>query len=91
MVYQQISCKKCLYACFDNTLKKKPFWLQCIMSKNGATPKKVAMCQNAQQRHSTNSSFKEIHIAEEVKIAVSLALERFHYSEQKGMSCFWSI
>ncbi|XP_030579929.1 3'-5' RNA helicase YTHDC2 [Archocentrus centrarchus] len=50
------------------------------MSKTGRASQKLAMRQNAQQR-----SFKEIHIDEEVKIAVSLALERFHYSDQKEM------
>ncbi|CAI5667703.1 unnamed protein product [Oreochromis niloticus] len=34
---------------------------------------------------SSASSFKEIHIDEEVKIAVTLALERFQYSDQKEM------
>uniref|UniRef100_A0A669DMK3 RNA helicase n=1 Tax=Oreochromis niloticus TaxID=8128 RepID=A0A669DMK3_ORENI len=54
------------------------------MSKIGAATQKPSMSHNG----SSASSFKEIHIDEEVKIAVTLALERFQYSDQKGISSF---
>ncbi|XP_061703653.1 3'-5' RNA helicase YTHDC2 isoform X2 [Syngnathoides biaculeatus] len=34
---------------------------------------------------STTSRFKDIQISEEVKIAINLSLERFHYSDEKEM------
>lgn len=37
---------------------------------------------------STINNLKEIHIDEEVKIAVNLSLERFHYSDHKGIIDF---
>ncbi|XP_054613381.1 3'-5' RNA helicase YTHDC2 [Dunckerocampus dactyliophorus] len=37
------------------------------------------------QKSSITSRFKEIHISEEVKISINLALERFRFSEQKEM------
>lgn len=55
------------------------------MSKIGAATQKPSMSHNAPQHGSSASSFKEIHIDEEVKIAVTLALERFQYSDQKEM------
>lgn len=34
---------------------------------------------------SGNRGFKEIHVDEEVKIAVTLSLERFSYSDETGI------
>lgn len=53
------------------------------MSKIGAATQKPSMNHNASQHGSSASNFKEIHIDEEVKIAVTLAFERFQYSDQK--------
>uniref|UniRef100_A0AAX7VNT3 RNA helicase n=1 Tax=Astatotilapia calliptera TaxID=8154 RepID=A0AAX7VNT3_ASTCA len=53
------------------------------MSKIGAATQKPSMTHNAPQHGSSVSNFKEIHIDEEVKIAVTLAFERFQYSDQK--------
>uniref|UniRef100_A0A669BJE7 RNA helicase n=1 Tax=Oreochromis niloticus TaxID=8128 RepID=A0A669BJE7_ORENI len=69
----------CMYVCFHNTFSV--VLLQCNMSKIGAATQKPSMSHNG----SSASSFKEIHIDEEVKIAVTLALERFQYSDQKEM------
>uniref|UniRef100_A0A3Q4M2M3 RNA helicase n=1 Tax=Neolamprologus brichardi TaxID=32507 RepID=A0A3Q4M2M3_NEOBR len=55
----------------------------CNMSKIGAATQKPSMNHNAPQHGSSASNFKEIHIDEEVKIAVTLAFERFQYSDQK--------
>uniref|UniRef100_A0AAX7SYY5 RNA helicase n=1 Tax=Astatotilapia calliptera TaxID=8154 RepID=A0AAX7SYY5_ASTCA len=55
----------------------------CNMSKIGAATQKPSMTHNAPQHGSSVSNFKEIHIDEEVKIAVTLAFERFQYSDQK--------
>uniref|UniRef100_I3K0G5 RNA helicase n=1 Tax=Oreochromis niloticus TaxID=8128 RepID=I3K0G5_ORENI len=68
-----------MYVCFHNTFSV--VLLQCNMSKIGAATQKPSMSHNG----SSASSFKEIHIDEEVKIAVTLALERFQYSDQKEM------
>lgn len=78
-----------MHVCFHNTFSV--VFLQCNMSKIGAATQKPSMNHNA-QHGSGVSNFKEIHIDEEVKIAVTLAFERFQYSDQKGISCFyWSI
>lgn len=79
-----------MHVCFHNTFSV--VFLQCNMSKIGAATQKPSMNHNASQHGSSASNFKEIHIDEEVKIAVTLAFERFQYSDQKGISCFyWSI
>ncbi|KAM9306788.1 3'-5' RNA helicase YTHDC2 isoform 2-T2 [Pholidichthys leucotaenia] len=53
------------------------------MSKGGAALRKLAKNQSTSSRGS--NSHREIHIGEEVKIAVNLALERFRYSDEKEM------
>uniref|UniRef100_A0A3P9BQQ8 RNA helicase n=1 Tax=Maylandia zebra TaxID=106582 RepID=A0A3P9BQQ8_9CICH len=70
-----------MHVCFHNTFSV--VFLQCNMSKIGAATQKPSMNHNAPQHGSSVSNFKEIHIDEEVKIAVTLAFERFQYSDQK--------
>uniref|UniRef100_A0A3B4FFA4 RNA helicase n=1 Tax=Pundamilia nyererei TaxID=303518 RepID=A0A3B4FFA4_9CICH len=70
-----------MHVCFHNTFSV--VFLQCNMSKIGAATQKPSMNHNAPQHGSSASNFKEIHIDEEVKIAVTLAFERFQYSDQK--------
>ncbi|KAF1377148.1 hypothetical protein PFLUV_G00197580 [Perca fluviatilis] len=55
----------------------------CIMSNAGTASQKPA--RNTPPRGSKSRGLKEIHIDEEVKIAVNLSLERFRYSDQKEM------
>ncbi|XP_049594394.1 3'-5' RNA helicase YTHDC2 isoform X1 [Syngnathus scovelli] len=54
------------------------------MSYFRLTSKNSAKSQKA-KKSSTTSRFKDIHINEEVKISINLALERFCYSDQKEM------
>lgn len=56
----------------------------------GATSQK-ARSQSKAARGSASNGLKEIHIDEEVKIAVNLSVERFHYSDQKGMNCSYDF
>lgn len=60
--------------------------IKCIMSNAGAASLKPARSQKTSPHGSSYSSIKEIHIDEEVKIAVSLSLEDFRYSDQKEMT-----
>ncbi|XP_034751393.1 3'-5' RNA helicase YTHDC2 isoform X1 [Etheostoma cragini] len=53
------------------------------MSNAGTASHKPA--RNTPPRGSKSKGLKEIHIDEEVKIAVNLSLERFRYSDQKEM------
>ncbi|XP_077399108.1 3'-5' RNA helicase YTHDC2 isoform X2 [Vanacampus margaritifer] len=57
---------------------------KCTMSFSRPTLHNPAKSRKA-QKSSTKSRFKEIHIDEEVKIAINLSLERFRYSDQKEM------
>lgn len=52
----------------------------------------AVMASLKQDKHQNTPpcGLKEIHINEEVKIAVSLSLERFHFSDQKGIRFFFS-
>ncbi|XP_072227665.1 3'-5' RNA helicase YTHDC2 isoform X2 [Leuresthes tenuis] len=59
-----------------------------MLSAAGASQKPAKnqdMAVGWSPRGSSTSDSKEIHIDEEVKIAVNLSLERFRYSEQKEM------
>nr|UZE37972.1 YTH domain containing 2 [Miichthys miiuy] len=55
------------------------------MSNASTASKKTAKRQNTLPCGSISNGLKEIHIDEEVKIAVNLSLERFRYSDQKEM------
>ncbi|XP_041811123.1 3'-5' RNA helicase YTHDC2-like [Chelmon rostratus] len=55
------------------------------MLKAGAAYQKPAKSQNTRHRGSISNRLNEIHIDEEVKIAVNLSVERFHYSDEKEM------
>ncbi|XP_040915601.1 3'-5' RNA helicase YTHDC2 isoform X2 [Toxotes jaculatrix] len=55
------------------------------MSNTGTASQKPAKSQNSAARGSSSRGLKEIHIDEEVKIAVNLSLERFLYSDQREM------
>lgn len=57
---------------------------QGIMLPSGASSKKPGKSQKTRLR-SVPNGLRKIHIDEEVKIALSLSLERFSYSEQKGL------
>ncbi len=59
------------------------------MSNSGTASQKPAKSQNTPPRGSISKGLKEIHIDEEVKIAMNLSLERFRYSDQKGINCFY--
>uniref|UniRef100_A0AAQ5ZBL0 RNA helicase n=1 Tax=Amphiprion ocellaris TaxID=80972 RepID=A0AAQ5ZBL0_AMPOC len=56
------------------------------MSHAGAASQKPARNQKTSPHGSSYRSMKEIHIDEEVKIAVNLSLEGFRYSDQKEMT-----
>ncbi|XP_077353134.1 3'-5' RNA helicase YTHDC2 isoform X2 [Festucalex cinctus] len=56
----------------------------CTMSYSRPTLQNPAKIHKA-QKSSTKSRFKDIHIDEEVKIAINLALERFRYNDEKEM------
>lgn len=58
------------------------------MSNAGTASQKQAKSRGTPPRGSVSNGLKEIHIDEEVKIAVSLSLERFRYSDQRGINCF---
>lgn len=60
--------------------------LQCIMLPSGASSKKPGKSQKTRLRTIANG-LRKIHIDEEVKIALTLSLERFSYSDQKGLFC----
>lgn len=60
--------------------------LQRIMLPTGAFSKKPGKSQKTQLRSIPNG-LRKIHIDEEVKIALTLSLERFCYSDQKGLFC----
>ncbi|XP_038589485.1 3'-5' RNA helicase YTHDC2 isoform X1 [Micropterus salmoides] len=55
------------------------------MSNAGTTSRKPSRSQHTPPRGSISNGLKDIHIDEEVKIAVNLSLERFRYSDQKEM------
>ncbi|XP_022600321.1 probable ATP-dependent RNA helicase YTHDC2 isoform X1 [Seriola dumerili] len=55
------------------------------MSNHGTASHKAAKSHSTPPRGSTYKGLKEIHIDEEVKIAVNLSLERFRYSDQREM------
>ncbi|XP_040013730.1 3'-5' RNA helicase YTHDC2 isoform X2 [Xiphias gladius] len=55
------------------------------MSNIGTASQKPTKSQKASCRGSISNGLKEIHIDEEVKIAVNLSLERFRYSDQREM------
>uniref|UniRef100_A0A4W6F8G7 RNA helicase n=1 Tax=Lates calcarifer TaxID=8187 RepID=A0A4W6F8G7_LATCA len=54
-------------------------------SPGGTASQKQAKSRGTPPRGSVSNGLKEIHIDEEVKIAVSLSLERFRYSDQREM------
>uniref|UniRef100_A0A3Q1G939 R3H domain-containing protein n=1 Tax=Acanthochromis polyacanthus TaxID=80966 RepID=A0A3Q1G939_9TELE len=56
------------------------------MSNAGGASQKPARSQKTSPHGSSYSSTKEIHIDEEVKIAVNLSLESFRYNDQKEMT-----
>lgn len=66
--------------------------LQRIMLRAVASAKKPGKSQKARLRSIPNT-LRKIHIDEEVKIALNLSLERFYYSDQKGLfsDCFASF
>lgn len=72
-------------------LRRTVVLLQCIMSKVGMSSRKPAKSQSTHTRSSISNGLKEIHIDEEVKIAVNLSLERFRYSDHKGINCSFCI
>lgn len=49
----------------------------------------MASFKQVKSQNTSPRGLKEIHIDEEVKIAVSLSLERFRFSDQKGIGCFF--
>nr|XP_046231082.1 3'-5' RNA helicase YTHDC2 isoform X2 [Scatophagus argus] len=55
------------------------------MMNSGTASRKKTKSQHAPLGGSISSGLKEIHINEEVKIAVSLSLEKFRYTDQKEM------
>lgn len=55
------------------------------MSHTGLSSKTLARGQSTSKRGRASNGLKNIHIDEEVKIAVNLSLERFRYSDQKEM------
>ncbi|KAM3599571.1 uncharacterized protein V6R79_008146 [Siganus canaliculatus] len=55
------------------------------MSADGPSSRKASRNHNAASCGSISNGLREIHIDEEVKIAINLSLERFRYSEQKEM------
>ncbi|XP_044189523.1 3'-5' RNA helicase YTHDC2 isoform X1 [Thunnus albacares] len=55
------------------------------MSNASTASQKPARSQSTTPRASISNGLKEIHIDEEVKIAVNLSLEKFRYSDQKEM------
>uniref|UniRef100_A0A3B5AQ11 RNA helicase n=1 Tax=Stegastes partitus TaxID=144197 RepID=A0A3B5AQ11_9TELE len=56
------------------------------MSNAGAASRKPARSQKTSPHGSSFSGMKEIHIDEEVKIAVNISLENFRYGDQKEMT-----
>lgn len=66
--------------------------LQRIMLRAVASAKKPGKSQKTRLRSIPNA-LRKIHIDEEVKIALNLSLERFYYSDQKGLfsDCFASF
>ncbi|KAG7240878.1 hypothetical protein INR49_023452 [Caranx melampygus] len=58
---------------------------QCIMPNNGTASHRAGKSQSMPPRGSASKGLKEIHIDEEVKIAVNLSMERFRYSDQREM------
>lgn len=66
--------------------------LQRIMLRAVGSTKKPGKSQKARLRSIPNA-LRKIHIDEEVKIAMNLSLERFCYSDQKGLfsDCFASL
>lgn len=69
----------------DETL----FLLQCIMLNAGVSSQKPGKSRNTPPSSSASDRLKKIHIDEEVKIAVNLSLERFRYSDQRGINCYF--
>uniref|UniRef100_UPI0037E88EAD 3'-5' RNA helicase YTHDC2 isoform X2 n=1 Tax=Semicossyphus pulcher TaxID=241346 RepID=UPI0037E88EAD len=61
------------------------------MSNAGSASRKPSRSQKTSNRGSSSSGLKEIHIDEEVKIAVNLSLERFRYSDEKEMEFSTSL
>uniref|UniRef100_A0AAX7VGM5 RNA helicase n=1 Tax=Astatotilapia calliptera TaxID=8154 RepID=A0AAX7VGM5_ASTCA len=61
------------------------------MSKIGAATQKPSMTHNAPQHGSSVSNFKEIHIDEEVKIAVTLCHIHYVSQNEKGPNRFVTI
>lgn len=62
--------------------------LQSIMSTAGSASKKAPKSHSTRSHGTTSKGLKEIHIDEEVKISINLSLERFQYSDQKGIAVF---
>lgn len=74
-------------------LLSQPFvLLQRIMLRAVASARKPGKSQKA-RLPSIPNALRKIHIDEEVKIALNLSLERFCYSDQKGLfsDCFASF
>ncbi len=57
----------------------------------GIALQKTVKTQKPPPQGSITEGPREIHIDEEVKIAVNLSLERFRYSDQKGITVLFSI
>lgn len=69
-------------------LRQSLVLLQGIMLNAGTSSQKPARSRNTPLRSSISNGLKEIHIDEDVKIAVNLSLERFRYSDLKGITCY---
>uniref|UniRef100_A0A3B4VGQ8 RNA helicase n=1 Tax=Seriola dumerili TaxID=41447 RepID=A0A3B4VGQ8_SERDU len=57
----------------------------CPRQKHNVISEESGLSHSTPPRGSTYKGLKEIHIDEEVKIAVNLSLERFRYSDQREM------
>lgn len=55
------------------------------MSRSNATSQKPNMNPSKQSGSKKARGLKDIRIDEEVKIAVNIALEKFQYSDQRGV------
>lgn len=55
------------------------------MSRSKATSQKASMNPSKLSSSQKAKGLKDIRIDEEVKIAVNVALERFQYSDQRGV------
>lgn len=56
-----------------------------VMSRSNAASQKANMNPSKLSRSQKAKGLKDIRVDEEVKIAVNIALERFQYSDQRGV------